>query len=191
MPASRTYSRAFKVRMVRKMLGPSAVSASQLSEETGVSQPTLSKWLRDADRILPGAPKLTVVPPAPVTTVAPAPARRPGQWSVEDKLRVLVEASQLSQGDLGSFLRSRGLHESDLQAWRSAVTEALEKPRPRGKQPASAETKRIRTLERELTRKEKALAEAAALLVLKKKLESYFGSEDEDESTTNRSERSF
>ena len=189
MSASRSYTRAFKARMVRKMLGPDAVSASQLAEETGICQPTLSRWLRD-ERLVPRTPpKLAVVSSSDdeASKGAAAPRRRPVDWSLEDKLRALVEALELDEAELGAFLRRRGLHGSDLKAWRAAVADALEKPKARSR--TTFDTKRIRSLERELQRKEKALAEAAALLVLKKRLESYFGSADEDESTTSRPER--
>jgi transposase-like protein len=173
--------------MIRRMVGPTGVTATQLSKETGVSQPTLSKWLLDADKILPNAPKLVAIgggdpPSVSAQTVA---RRRPADWSAEEKLRVLVESSQLRESELGGFLRSRGLHEGDLKAWRGAVIEALGAPRRKAstRSGVPSEGKRIRTLERELQRKEKALAEAAALLILKKKLETLFGSEDEDEST--------
>jgi len=77
------------------------------------------------------------------------------------------------------------LHEVHLEQWRrrvtEAATEALQSKSSRKK--VSAEAKRVRQLERELRRKEKALAETAALLVLKKKAAAIWGSGDEDDST--------
>ena len=64
--------------------------------------------------------------------------------------------------------------------------ENVEKYKKRSKR-QSPEAKRIRELERELNRKDKALAEVTALLALKKKLESLFGDEDDD--TTGRNAR--
>ena len=115
---------------------------------------------------------------------------RPDDLPPAEKYRLVTEASTLSEDELGAFLRRNGLHEAQLQEWRQKVEEASlgalgsPKKRRRGKSP---EAKRVQQLERELNRKDKALAEVTALLALKKKLEMLLG--DEDESTTPRSGR--
>jgi transposase len=105
-------------------------------------------------------------------------ARRPQDWTAEEKLEAVLEAAALTEEELGAFLRRKGLHEAQLVEWRKAILAGLEK-RPGGSK-RSFETKRIRELERELRRKEKALAEAAALLVLQKKVQALWGDEDGD-----------
>jgi transposase-like protein len=87
--------------------------------------------------------------------------------------------TNISEVDLGALLRREGLHEAQLAEWREAVQEALEGTRAK-KSRSSAEAKRIRQLERELKRKDKALAETAALLVLKKKAQAIWGDGDDD-----------
>ncbi len=93
-------------------------------------------------------------PAVPTTTPATTP-RTP-----QDQLRILALAATLSGEELGAMLRREGVHAAELEAWRSAVVEAL-----MGRAPApvtsSAERKRILLLERELERKEKALDGAA------------------------------
>ncbi|HEX5100452.1 MAG TPA: hypothetical protein VFV94_13180 [Polyangiaceae bacterium] len=101
--------------------------------------------------------------------------RRPDEWSAQEKLEAVLEAKRLSEAELGEFLRSRGLHEQQLREWEAAAVESLRGRKASGK---SAEAKRVKELERELRRKEKALAEAAALLVLRKKAEALWGAED-------------
>ena len=92
---------------------------------------------------------------------------------------MLAQAEGLAGEALGEFLRREGVHEADLAEWRNAALVALG---PRSKTPAvSGDARRVRELERELLRKDKALAETAALLVLKKKVQDYWG--DEDDST--------
>ena len=90
--------------------------------------------------------------------------KRPQDWTPEEKLAAVLEATSLTEEDLGPFLRSRGLHEAHLQQWHDQMLMGLEPFE--GKR---NERKRIQELEKELQRKDKALAEAAALLVLKKK----------------------
>lgn len=164
--------------MIRKMTGPAAMSASALSRESGIAQGTLSRWLRAAATVG------DVSDYEDDSQADDAHDKRPEDWTPEEKLGAVLEASGLDEQALGAFLRRRGLHREHLERWRVQATEALgAKPKRRGR---SAEQKRIRKLERELVRKEKALAEAAALLVLKKKLETFYG-EDEDDDTEGRS----
>ena len=166
-----SYTDGFKARMVQRMAGSEGISATALSQEVGVSQSTLSRWLRER----------------PVSRVEPMTnEKRSVSRSPMDKLRLVLEASELQESELGAFLRREGLHEAELREWVEAATTALSSTKQRkGRRKASPEAKRIRDLEKDLRRKEKALAELAALLALKKKLEAILG--DEDDGTDTRS----
>jgi len=87
-------------------------------------------------------------------------------------LRVVIAAQGLDETALGAFLRREGVHEAQLVEWRAAAEAALG-TRP-GRAGSTPETERIRALERELGRKDRALAETAALLVLKKTMTATF-----------------
>ncbi|WP_370469512.1 IS3 family transposase [Corallococcus caeni] len=156
------YTDGFKLQMVKRMVGPGAVSAAALARQVGVSQPTLSQWLREAHKLA-----AMTHPPEEKKPAVPA---APKKWTPEEKLRVLVAAQGLTGEALGALLRGEGLHEEKLKEWQQALggaaTEAL--PAKERRRLAAAE-KRVKELERELRRKEKALAETAALLVLEKK----------------------
>ena len=171
------YPEIFKEKMVLRMSEPGGISANALSEEVGVSQTSLSKWLRDAVGVEPVAKRVKG------KSVKAKVGKRPQDWTAEEKLEAVLESASLSEQELGGYLRRKGLHEAQLEQWRRRVTEAsmeaLSSKSSRKK--ASVEAKRVRTLERELRRKEKALAETAALLVLKKKAAAIWG--DEDDST--------
>ncbi|MCP4720742.1 MAG: IS3 family transposase [Desulfobacteraceae bacterium] len=165
------YSNKFKSAMIHRLSGNNAISANALSQEVGVGQTTLSKWLRDGSVIQPE----TFQEPAEeflkeIAYNMTKTPKRPKDWSPEQKMQAVLDASQLSDDDLGGFLRKKGLHESDLKQWRIEMLGGLQgsksKKKTKGK---SAEAKRIRQLEKEVNRKDKALAETAALLVLKKK----------------------
>lgn len=172
------YPTAIKAKMIKKMTGPRAVSAVALSRETGIPQPTLSRWLRSAATVKHVSSR--------DKKETETPTKRPEDWTPEEKLRAVLETDGLGEAQLGVYLRRHGLHAEHLEQWRVQATDALgTKPKRRGR---SAEQKRIRKLERELARKEKALAEAAALLVLKKKLETFYG-EDEDDDTDEGNDR--
>ena len=163
------YSEKFKAALVRRMAGPRSVSASALEVEVGVPQPTLSRWLREAGS---------------VGDMADDDSRRSGKtrprktWTATEKMRVLVATSGLDDAKLGEILRREGLHSADLQRWRDEALKGLS-PGRADKKASAADRTRIKELERELHRKEKALAEAAALLVLRKKLEALHWFEDD------------
>ena len=172
------YSTRFKEKMLRNMTGPGARSANALAVDAGVSQNTLSRWLREA--------KL-----GPVSNEKRSgPASKRKRWTPEERIRVVREAAAAGDGGLGALLRREGLHQADMDRFREEILEAAAKgfqseKKQRG---ATPEQKRIQKLERELRRKEKALAEAAALLVLGKKLEALFPSEEEGGDTDGSSE---
>lgn len=129
-------------------------------------QVTLSRWLASARSV----PSMT--PP-------------PKQWTGAQKLRVVLAAHGLSETELGALLRREGLHAAQLDEWRAAAETALEPPSRRwAKAAVHPDTTRLAAVERELRRKEKALAEAAALLVLKEKLEAYWGDADDTKTPT-------
>jgi transposase-like protein len=168
--------------MIHRLSGNNAISANALSKEVGVSQTTLSTWLRNASVVQPEVAQESTngFLKEPTHYMSHTP-KRPKDWTPEQKMQAVLEASQLSEEDLGAFLRKNGLHESNLKQWRLEMLGGLQhtvsNKKSKGK---SAEAKRIRQLERELTRKDKALAEAAALLVLKKKAQAIWGDEDDD-----------
>jgi hypothetical protein len=91
----------------------------------------------------------------------------------------LLEAASLSDEELGAFLRNKGLHETHLQQWREQMLDGL-KPVPTQNKNKACESERIRKLQKDLRLKEKALAETAALLVLKKKAQEIWGDEGDD-----------
>ncbi|WP_370469240.1 hypothetical protein [Lujinxingia vulgaris] len=106
----------------------------------------------------------------------------------KEKIRIVMQAAGLSDEELGAFLRREGLHEADLVRLRQEVLEAAEKGlSPQKQRVSEPENKELKRVKKELARKEKALAEAAALLVLRGKLEAYF-SEDEDDDTTKKND---
>jgi transposase len=143
---TRPYSVAFKQKMVQRLTGKDAVSALRLSRQTGVRQQNLSRWLEEARSL-------------PLVALDNGTVR---EWTVAQKARVLAEGSKLTGEQLSAYLEREGVKLADFERWRVALEE--------DGQGSTATTKHIRELERELARKEKALAEAAALLVLKKTL---------------------
>lgn len=160
---NRHYPEEFKQGMVSKMVGPDRRSACSLSKDVDIPQATLSKWLREYGD---GNGK--------------DKARRPRDWSAEERLKALIETAGLKDAELGEYLRQHGLHSVHLEQWRREFIETVDSKGSRRQK--AADKRRVKELERELRRKEKALAETTALIVLKKKAQLIWGDPEEDES---------
>ena len=161
------YTESFKEAMVVKMAVPGGLSATELSKETGISQPTLSKWKKMYGKF-EGMEK-------------DRGKRRPKDWSAEERLQAIIDTVKMSEEDLGAYLRREGLHSVQLEQWKAEIVRALSRE-PGKRRGITEEKRKIKVLEREVRRKDKALAEATALLILKKKADLIWGVED-DEST--------
>lgn len=162
-----SYSTEMKESMVSRLCMPGGPSALQLSKDVGISQTALSRWKKQfgVNSILKN--------------------RRPEDWSPEDKLRAVFEAQGLAGDDLGAFLRKNGLHSTDLEEWkREALAEAAgqkKRGRPRKDPDLAAAQEEIKLLKRDLRRKEKALAEQTAIVILQKKAKILWGTDEGDE----------
>jgi transposase len=162
------YTTAFRNRMVARLVGPHAISATALGAETGLAQATLSRWLRQASRLRPTMP---------LDDDKKLVKKQPQEWTPEEKLKIVLEAAGLSEGELGVYLRGKGIHEAVLEEWREQALAGLRGTEVASKQ--QTESREVRELKRELKRKDKALAETAALIVLKKKAQEIWGAEDD------------
>ena len=140
-----------------------------LAKETGIPRSTLSRWWQEAGRV------------GPMSNSTDGADER---FTDEEKQRILQTATTLSETELGAYLRREGVTENQLKRWQTQVLAALERPKRRQRKTDAERQLREenRALKRELRRKEKALAEAAALLVLKKKAQAIWGA-DEDGNT--------
>ena len=151
------------------MLPPNTMPLGQLAEEEGISQATLAKWRTEArakGQFLPDA------------------NAGPEGWTSRDKLAAVIETASMNAADLGEYCRRRGVYLEQLSVWREACERANDWERAatsRITRETKDDKKRIKELERDLARKEKALAEAAALMLLRKKAEAIWGRGGEDE----------
>lgn len=165
-----SYSSEMKETMVRKLCLPGGPSALQLSKQTGISQTALSRWKREF-----GSPE-------------PMSKRQSVEWTAEQRLQAVNETGSMNEQELGAYLRKSGLHSTDLDAWKKEIAEAFiasgKKPRgrPRKDPELVAAEEKIKKLERDLRRKEKALAEQTTLVMLQKKAQEIWAKYEDDES---------
>lgn len=157
-----------KAALLKKLLPPVNMSVAELARQEGISEVTLYNWSKQAKT--GGAP-------------VPGNNKLPDEWPAEAKFAAVLETATLSEVELSEYCRSKGLYPEQIQAWRAACVQGQQSARAQqqaDKAQAKADKKRIRELERELRRKDKALAEAAALLILQKKLDAYWSNVDEE-----------
>jgi transposase-like protein len=108
--------------------------------------------------------------------------RKPAERSAQEKLKAVIEFEGLQGDKQGEYLRREGLHSEHIAGWKKRMEAGLERG---GGLSAASRTERvqdkqkIKELEKELQRKDRALAETAALLVLKKKADLIWGSGEE------------
>ena len=163
------YPAEFKEWVVEQMMPPLNRSVVALARETGVTTVSLRTWrneAREQGRVVPGNGKQS------------------DKWSSSDKFRVVLETAPLSEAELSEYCRRKGIQPEQIRQWRAACELANAPERSKTsvaqRREEQAAQKRIRDLERELKRKEAALAETAALLVLRKKAEAIWGRDEED-----------
>lgn len=147
------YGQAFKDRAVARLLPPESSDVKAVGAQVGVSVATLERWRADAL----------------------ASGKKTGGWTAASRFEAVLTTAAMSAEERNAWCRSHGLYPSELDEWREAAVGAMEHPAAGStSSDAKAERRRVRELERELRRKDKALAEAAALLVLSKKVEAIF-----------------
>ena len=165
------YSEAVKADVRRRMSPPQRQSVARISKELGIHVMTLYSW-RKAWRLQ--------------GEVVPASGREPEGWGAADKFTVVLETVGLNATELSAYCRERGLFPEQVDRWRQTAQDAnatslltmaeqrdLEKLR-------AQDQKEIKRLQKELQRKDKALAEAAALLLAAKKIQAFWGEDGDD-----------
>lgn len=143
----------------------SGQSLRKFSKEQGISISTLYDWKskygvqQHGESILPKS-------------------SNPDNWTSKQKFAVVIETATLTETELSEYCRSKGIYPEQVKEWKAACIGSNQTTAQRKQQQLAerkADKKRIRQLEKELKRKEAALAETAALLVLRKKLNAYWG----------------
>ena len=142
------------------MLPPESAALDLVAREVGIGAGTLERWREDAQS-------------------RPARGRA---WTAGARLEAVITTAAMGEAGKSAWCREHGLYPSELDRWRASCTAALTAPEEARASPQATrqDRKRIKELERDLLRKDRALAETAALLVLSKKVAVIFN-KGEDE----------
>jgi hypothetical protein len=148
------YGQAFRNKVVARLLPPESAPIESVALEVGVSVDTLERWRSEE---------------------LSRPARERA-WTAAARFEAVLTTAPMDEAARGAWCRKNGVFPQQLAEWREAATQALADPEDARATPQQTrvDKRRIKELEREVRRKDKALAETAALLVLSKKLEAIF-----------------
>ena len=148
------YGQAFKDRAVARLLPPESAALQEVSREVGIGVDTLQRWRSE-----------TLAQPA-----------RDRVWTAAARFDAVLTTAAMDEAGKSAWCRANGLYPQELLAWRQSAVQALTQPEEARASPQQTrqDRRRIQELERELRRKEKALAETATLLVLSKKVAAIF-----------------
>ena len=162
------YSQELRDHVLRRILPPQGDSIERVAREEGISEQTIRNWKAKAlsENYVP----------------SDTDDLEPEKWSSQDKFLIVLETSGMSEADLAEYARQKGLYVEQIAEWRDACINAnggMARMACRLNAALKESEKERRKLEKELQRKEKALAEAAAIMMLRKKAEAIWGVEEE------------
>ncbi len=166
---SQKFTQAFKIQAVEKaLIRTEGVSVLEIAESLGVGYSTLQKWIVKSKNN-------EFEPAEPITK-----EKRPQDWTQEERLNIVIECGSLSEAAVSERCRSQGLYPYHLKQWKEDFSTETSMNTETKKQ---TETKKLRNeikeLKKDLNRKNKALAETAALLVLQKKVNAIWGNSED------------
>ncbi|HXH76600.1 MAG TPA: transposase [Bacteriovoracaceae bacterium] len=162
------YSNEFKGKMVAKLLSPGGPAFTVLSEETGVHHTSLRQWVKAYGNGWSMTKKSKTTP---------------SKFTPEEKLQIIIETASLKDNALGDYLRKKGLHSSQLEEWKQETLAAMKTSpgRPKKDSEVTELKQKEKRLEKELHRKDRALAEMSARIILLKKSRLIWGDAEEEE----------
>jgi transposase-like protein len=152
---------------MNKLLPPENRSVVSVAQQEGISEQTLYNWLKQVRRdggVVPGSRK-----------------RTSHDWSGEARLAAVLEAASLNETELAEYCRRKGLYKEQIAQWRQDCIDGAATGERRAAADATAlksSQQEVKHLQKDLRRKEKALAESTALLVLQKKFQALWEEED-------------
>ena len=172
------FTQSFKIQAVEKALTRSKETRlSEIAATLGVGYSTLGKWIAKASNQELGA----VSDEAVSSLSRMTKERRPQDWSREERLRMVFDCGSLDEVAASAHCRAQGLYPHHIKQWQEDFMSETRLNNKATSRTALNELKRENNaLKKELRRKDKALAETAALLVLQKKVNAIWGNDEED-----------
>lgn len=160
-----TYKKEMKEKLIKLMLPPENKSVKELSSEHSIHEQTLYKWRKEAKS---------------KGVVYQDNGNSRQKYSKEMQLQIIIETSLLNVNDMSEYCRRKGLYAEEIEAWKKSIVSGETDEQSKLKQELKEKDTELKSTKKELYRKEKALAEAAALLILRKKMHAIWDSDEEN-----------
>jgi len=131
-------------KAVARLLPPESAPLEVVSREMGVGVGTLERWRDKAQSM-------------------PARDGKVGRaWTAGARLEAVITTASMNEAAKSAWCREHGVYPAELDKWRASCTTALADPEDVRASPQAtrADRKRIKELERDLLRKDRALAGA-------------------------------
>jgi len=169
------YTMSFKKQAVEKALNRTEdTSIKEVADTLRIGYSTLERWITKSRNnefeidIYNGPVMMTK-------------EKRPQDWSIEERLNIVIASDSLNAEEVSEYCREHGIFPHHIEQWRSDfVNGNRQESKAKSTTEVSSLKKENKALKKELNRKDKALAETAALLVLQKKVNAIWGSEEDD-----------
>ena len=169
----RSFNTSFKIQAVEKALNRGDnTTLTEIANSLGVGSSTLGKWITKAKN-----QEFETVSQNEIANMIDD--KRPQDWTPEERLNMIVECASIDEDVCNARCRSQGIYPHHLKQWRDDFINGRS-IKPKAVSPSELKTLKLenKSLKKDLNRKDKALAETAALLVLKKKVHEIWGDEE-------------
>ena len=158
-----------KIKVLARALGKNPVSVVKLSQEYGISVSTIYSWIKATTDL---------------QEVKMDKVKRPKEWSAEERLQVVNDTHHMNPKEIGEYCREKGLYTYNVEEFKKdflsmgtpTLRESLlHKELKEARAARKAAEVALRVREHDAIRKDSALAEITALLVMKKKADLIWG----------------
>lgn len=168
------YNDDFKQQAVQKLLNRGeGVTIEDIATSLGVAMSSINRWALNYRRSGSDKSKSEVM-------TKDKQEKRPENWTQAERLKAIIATDALSENQLSAFCRQQGIYVHHIEQWKSDFLGQGSASTPlQTQQKVRQLTQQNQKLKRDLNRKDKALAETAALLVLQKKVQDIWN-DDED-----------
>lgn len=162
-----SYSAEFKSVILSKLLGPNPPSIIALSQNSGVSKGTLYAWVKQVK-----SNKIVDIPKR---------VKRVQNWTKQERFKALLDTANMGEEQLNAYCRKNGIFPAQLEDWKIELSESLSNKDAYEKESKIKNLEsELQSIKQELSRKDKALAEASAILFLKKKAQDLWPAQEEE-----------
>lgn len=165
------YTQSFKRQAVEKALNRAdGTTLAEITDSLGIGHSTLHKWMvKVKNQQLESSSE-----PDRARINGVRQEKRPQDWSPQERLDMVIACGAVDEARFSQLCRERGLYAHHVQQWKTDFISSLSASEGRETKRLQAE---VRELKKDLTRKDRALAETAALLVLQKKVHAIWGND--------------